>query len=185
LTTAAASYWIGHHLDIAHWGLGFDYTGPYEIEGHGTYPKDALWDSPTRYRLTAKYSKDITITIAGGYNDIRSGTKWIGQDGWVYVDRGHIDANPKKLLEEKFGSGDIQLFRSPGHQRNFLDCVKNRGTTITPCEVAHRSVTPGHLGQIAMLLGCKIRFNPDTEEIIDDPTAARLLRKPMRSPWHL
>ncbi len=178
--------WVGHHLDIAHWGLGFDYTGPHEIEGHGKYSKDTLWNSPTRYRLTAKYPKDITITIAGGYNDIRGGTKWIGKDGWVWVDRNQqIDAEPKAILAEKFGPNDIHLLRSPGHQRNFLDCVKSRSATITPCEVAHRSVTPGHLGQIAMLLGRKIRFNPDTEEIIDDPTAARLLGKAMRSPWHL
>ena len=30
--------WIGHHGDIAHWGLGFDLTGPSEIEGHGEIP---------------------------------------------------------------------------------------------------------------------------------------------------
>jgi len=177
--------WVGHHLDIAHWGLGFDYTGPYEIEGHGRYPKDGLWNTATRYRLTAKYTKGITMIIAGGYGDIRGGTKWIGKDGWVWVNREQIDAHPKKLLNEKFGSGEIHLFHSPGHCRNFLDCVKSRGTTITPCEVAHRSVTPGHLGQIAMLLGRKIRFNPDTEEIIGDSTATRMLGNAMRSPWHL
>jgi len=36
-----------------------------------------------------------------------------------------------------------------------------------------------------MLLGRKIRFNPKTEEILDDPTATSLLGKAMRSPWHL
>jgi len=36
-----------------------------------------------------------------------------------------------------------------------------------------------------MLLGRKIRFNPDTEAIIDNPTATRMLGKAMRSPWHL
>jgi hypothetical protein len=36
-----------------------------------------------------------------------------------------------------------------------------------------------------MLLGRKIRFNPATEEIIDDPTAASLLGHAMRSPWHV
>lgn len=177
--------WVGHHLDIAHWGLGFDYTGPYEIEGQGKYPKDGLWNTATRYRLTAKYPKDITIIIAGGHSDIRGGTKWIGKDGWVWVDRGYIDASPKKLLNEKFGPDEIHLFRSAGHCHNFLDCVKSRSTTITPCEVAHRSATPGHLGQIAMLLGRKIRFNPDTEEIIGDSTATRMLGNAMRSPWHL
>jgi len=30
--------WIGHHCDIAHWGLGFDDNGPSEIEGTGEFP---------------------------------------------------------------------------------------------------------------------------------------------------
>lgn len=177
--------WVGHHVDIAHWGLGFDYTGPYEIEGSGEYPPDKLWNSPGKYRLTAKYPKDITMIIAGGYSDIRGGTKWIGTDGWVWVDRGGTDAQPKEVLQEKIGPNEIHLYESPGHWRDFLDCIKSRKTTITPCEVAHRSATPGHLGQIAMLLGRKIRFNPETEEIIGDPTAASLLGKAMRSPWHV
>lgn len=177
--------WVGHHVDIAHWGLGFDYTGPHEIEGTGEYPKDGLWNSPTKYRLTAKYPNDVTMIIAGGYGDIRGGTKWIGADGWVWVDRGGLDAEPKGILDEKIGPDEIHLYDSPGHWRNFLDCIKSRKATITPCEVAHRSATPGHLGQIAMLLGRKVRFNPDTEQIIDDPTAASLLGHALRSPWHL
>ncbi len=177
--------WVGHHVDIAHWGLGFDYTGPHEIEGTGEYPKDGLWNSPTKYRLTAKYPNDVTMIIAGGYGDIRGGTKWIGADGWVWVDRGGLDAEPKGILDEEIGPDEIHLYDSPGHWRDFLDCIKSRKTTITPCEVAHRSATPGHLGQIAMLLGRKVRFNPDTEQIIDDPTAASLLGHALRSPWHL
>ena len=30
--------WGAHHLDIAHWGLGKEGTGPNEIEGEGTFP---------------------------------------------------------------------------------------------------------------------------------------------------
>lgn len=177
--------WVGHHVDIAHWGLGLDYTGPIEIEGYGEYPKTGLWNSPTKYRLTAKYANGITMITAGGHEKIREGTKWIGEYGWVWVNRGGIDAHPKSLLTEKLGPNEIDLYRSSNHYRNFLDCVKSRSTTLAPCEVAHRSATPGHLGQIAMLLGRKIRFNPDTEEILDDPTATRMLGNAMRSPWHL
>lgn len=177
--------WVGHHVDIAHWGLGFDYSGPYEIQGSGEFPKDGLWNTATRYRITANYPNNITMIIAGGHSDIRGGTKWLGKDGWVWVNRGHIDANPKKLLDEKIGPNEIHLYHSPGHWRNFLDCVKSRNTTITPCEVAHRSATPGHLGLIAMLLGRKIRFNPATEKIIADPTAIKMLGNALRSPWHL
>ena len=69
-----------------------------------------------------------------------------------------------------------------GHFRNFLDCIKSRKPTLTPAETAHRSATPGHLGQIAMLLGRKIRFDPATEQILDDDAATRMLGKAMREP---
>lgn len=177
--------WVGHHVDIAHWGLDLDYSGPSEIEGYGEYLETGLWNIANRYRLNAKYPNGINMIIAGGHNDIRGGTKWIGEDGWVWVDRGGFDAHPKSLLNEKIGPNEINLYRSPGHQRNFLDCIKTRSETLTPCEVAHRSATPGHLGQIAMLLRRKIKFNPETEEILNDPVASRMLSNPMRSPWHL
>ena len=34
-----------------------------------------------------------------------------------------------------------------------------------------------------MILGCRIDFNPDTEEILADPDATRMLSRPMRGPW--
>jgi predicted dehydrogenase len=177
--------WVGHHVDIAHWGLGMDYDGPVEIEGTGEYPKDGPWDGASKYRVNTKYKNGIKMIIAGGYDDIKMGAKWIGEDGWVWVRRGAIDAHPKSLLKEKFGPNDVRLYYSTNHHRNFIDCVKSRKETITPCEIAHRSQSPGHLGQIAMLLGRKIRFNPKTEEILNDLTATQMLSTPMRSPWHI
>jgi len=177
--------WVGHHVDIAHWGLDMDYDAPIEVEGHGEYPKDGPWDTAVKYRVTTRYQNGIQLIISGGHEDIKMGSKWIGEEGWVFVKRGEIDANPKGLLKEKFGPNDVRLYKSTNHQRNFIDCVKSRKESITPCEVAHHSQIPGHLGQIAMLLGRKIRFNPDTEEILNDPTASKMLSTPMRSPWHI
>jgi len=31
--------WAGHHIDIAHWGLGYDRTGPISVVGEGVYPR--------------------------------------------------------------------------------------------------------------------------------------------------
>src|SRR6266576_3530354 len=37
--------WIGHHCDIAHWGMDCDRSGPTEIEGHGEFPPtDGCWN---------------------------------------------------------------------------------------------------------------------------------------------
>ncbi len=181
--------WIGHHNDIAHWGCGFDNDGPSEIEGQGEFPPpNALWNTCTKYRIEAKYPRNITFVIAGGHGDIRSGTKWIGTKGWVWVDRGGFDAsNPdwkkgKNLPDEL---RQVKLYESPGHWRNFLDCVKSRQPTIAPVETAHHSAVPGHLGLIAMLTGKKIRWDVATEKILDDDDASKLLARPYRAPWHI
>ncbi|MEP6756859.1 MAG: Gfo/Idh/MocA family oxidoreductase [Chthonomonadales bacterium] len=179
--------WIGHHLDIAHWGMDTDNTGPIEIEGQGNYPDTGIWDAATTYHFICKYRNGVELHVANGGNaGIRGGTKWIGENGnWVWVDRGGFDANPKSLLAEKIGPDEHQLFRSPGHHRNFLDCVKSRQTTLAPAETAHRSASVGHLGQIAMQLGRKLHWNPDNETFAGDPAATRMLSTPMRSPWHV
>jgi len=177
--------WVGHHVDIAHWGLDFDTTGPVEIEGYGEFPRRGLWNSPTRYYLQAKYADGTPMIIAGGHREIRSGTKWIGEFGWVWVDRGGLEAHPAHILNDFIGPDETRLYMSRDHYQNFLDCVKSRRQTITPIEVAHRSASVGHLGVIAMELGRKIRFNPETETIIDDPEATRLLSRAYRSPWQL
>jgi len=177
--------WVGHHLDIAHWGLDFDSTGPVEIEGEGEYPRKGVWNTAGKYRVYSKYHNGIALTMAGGHKDIKSGTKWIGDQGWVWVDRSGIDANPKSLLREKIGPREKPLYRSPGHFAEFIECIKTRRTPLAPAEAAMRSATPGWLGQIAMLTGRKLRWDPDAEKILGDADAARMLARPMRSPWHL
>jgi predicted dehydrogenase len=179
--------WIGHHADIADWGMGWDNTGPQEVEGKGVYPSEGIWNAATEYRFVAKYKGDVDMVVANdGNQGMRGGTKWIGADGsWVWVDRGGIEASKQSILDETIGPDEIQLFRSPGHQREFLDCVKTRHQTTCPAETGHRSASIGHLGQIAMLLGRKIRFNPDTEQILDDQSASAMLSTPMRAPWHV
>ena len=176
--------WIGHHCDIAHWGLDFDNDGPSEIEGVGEFPpKDAVWNTCTKYRITLKYPRDITMTIAGGHPDIRSGTKWIGTDGWVWVDRGAYDASNMDWFAEKEDNWKVQLYHSSEHRRNFLDCVKSRKPTITPVETAHHSAIPGHLGLISMLVGRKIKWDVKKEVILGDAEASKLLTRPYRAPW--
>jgi len=179
--------WVGHHVDIAHWGLGFDNSGPSEIEGQGEFPaSNALWNTCTKYRIELKYPHDITMTIAGGHGDIKGGTKWIGANGWVWVDRGAFDAsNPEwknvKSLPEELRK--VKLYESKGHQRNFLDCIKSRQPTITPVETAHHSAIPGHLGLISMLAGRKICWDVKHEKIIGDAEASKLMTREYRAPW--
>src|SRR5262245_22250510 len=125
------------------------------------------------------------MIIAGGHDDIRGGTKWIGTDGWVWVDRGRYDASNLDWFAKLPDSAKLKLYRSDNHQANFIECVKSRKPTITPVETAHHSAIPGHLGLIAMLVGRKLKWDVKTEQILDDPEASRLMGRPYRAPWKL
>jgi predicted dehydrogenase len=179
--------WAGHHIDIAHWGLGLDRTGPVEVEGHGNVPKDGIFNVPTTYKVTTKYANGLEMTIA---NDQQlphgMGVCWYGEKGWIHVTRDQpVHTNRPEIFNDKIGPNEIHLEVSIDHHQNFLNCVKSRKETITPAEIAHRSLTPALLGEISMQVGRKLKWNPEKEEIIGDEQASRMLSRPMRSPWHL
>jgi predicted dehydrogenase len=178
--------WVGHHVDIAHWGLGLDETGPVEVEGHGEFTASSrAWDAPSKFRVVARYANGVSMTISGGYEDVRRGAKWIGDEGWIWVDRSGIEAQPRTVLASIIRPDEIRLESSPGHHRQFLECVITRRRTLSPADVALRSATPGYLGLISILTGAKIQWDPEKQKIIGNPTAERLLGRPMRRPWHL
>lgn len=176
--------WAGHHIDIAHWGLDLDHTGPVEIEGKGEYPDNGLYNAPMKYKFYCKYANGIEMVVANN-QQLPQGAKWIGDKGWVHVSRGGLSASDPKILKEVIGPDEIQLYNSRDHLQNFLDCIKSRKKTITPVETAQRSISVGQLGEIAMLIGRKIKWNPETEEIANDPAASALLGRSYREPWTL
>jgi len=178
--------WAGHHIDIAHWGLGLDRTGPVEIEGKGVYPKDGIFNVPTEYKFICKYAGGVTMVVANDRQQPkRMGTVWYGDKGWVHIDRGRFATEPKSIWDEVIGPNEIRLYESRDHTQNFLDCVKSRKETIAPIEVGHRSISVGLLGEIAMLTERKLKWDPAKEQFINDDGANRFLSRPMRSPWAL
>jgi len=182
--------WAAHHCDIANWGMGTEYTGPVSVEGQGDYPKDGLYNAAVDYHFYCQYAPEASPGAPDGFvmdvsNKNRGGALWEGEDGWVWVDRGGIDAEPKSLLQRRAGPNDLQLYKSRDHIQNFLECRKTRSTTITPIEVAHRAISIAHLGNIAMRLGRKIEWDPEKEVILDDLEAMRMLVRTMRGEWHI
>ena len=82
--------------------------------------------------------------------------------------------------------GEIHLFTCPaGEHRNFLDCVKSRRDPYFPAEIGHRCCSVAHLGNIAMELGRRLRWDPDKEEFLGDDQANRMRSRAMREPWQL
>jgi len=181
------SGWIAgfgvHDIDIAQWGMGLERGGPVEIEGKGVFPANGLYDTVLTYELEFRYANGVTLVMTDTSRN-RHGVRFVGTEGWVYT-RGGCEARPESLLRETFKPGETHLYRSPGHDRNFIDCIKSRAETITPAEVAHRATTTALLGGIAVKLRRRLRWDPQRERFIGDEEADRLLACAMRPPWRL
>lgn len=179
--------WIGHHNDIAHWGLGFENSGPVSVEAKNwAYPETEVYDSPIHYDVHSLYQGgdgEVEVVISSR-NEM--GVKWIGEDGWVHATRGKMTASKPDWAEEGFDAGPWKTYKVPGHQRNFIDCVHSREECIAPAENGHRSITPGHIAYVSQALGRKIKWDPEKEQVVgDDSAQEKLMALPYRGDWSI
>ncbi len=108
-----------------------------------------------------------------------------GEKGSIAVSRGKISSDPPEILKETLGKGDVHLYVSKNHHRNWLDCIKSRALPICDVAIGHRSATVCHLGNIAVRTGRKLTWDPVAQTIVGDPEAEKMLSRPYRAPWKL
>ena len=172
-----------HMIDIAQWANGTDDTGPVEVEDlGGEFPRDGLFNTATNVNFRATYANGVQLqckTQQGGP------VRFEGTEGWIEVRDNELKCSPESLRNSVIGPEEIRLYESNDHHGNFIDCVKTRSRTAAPAEVGHRSVTICHLGNIAMILKRKLRWDPGRERFVGDDEANRMLSRGMRSPWRL
>ena len=173
--------WGAHHLDIAQWGMGADDSGPVSILGNGEFPTTGLFTTATRVHFECTYADGVVLTCKTG----GGGTLFEGTEGSVYVNRGALRTNPESLARRKIAPNEIHLYESRGHMGNFLDCIRTRKKAICNEEVGHRSASVCHLGNIAMLLGRRINWDPAAEQFVNDAEANSMVSRTMREPWSL
>ena len=180
--------WGAHHIDIAHWGMGADETGPVSVVGSGQYPKTGLYDTAVTYSFECEYASGVTMQVAN--TTAAPYVRFIGDRGSVRVNRATVRAEPESILRETIRADEIHLARPDGdnrqgHRHDFLQCVRNRRQPITPIEIGHRSIAVAHIANIAMAMGRKLRWDPAAERFVGDEQANRMLFRPMREPWRL
>lgn len=193
-----------HRNDLAQWGHGTDGTGPVEVEDLGSEfpPPGDLFTTALKAAFRCRFADGVELVCRTEEPDARERfeTRFEGSEGWVQFTRGGLKTYPESLADSQIGPDEIHLpvsnpnrsgtekgtsYLIPDHVRNFLDAVKSRQDPIQPVEVGHRTATICHLGNIAMRLKRKLRWDPDQEQILGDDEAAAMLRRPGRAPWQL
>ena len=195
--------WGAHHIDIAHWGMDTEYTGPLEIWGRAAFPNDdpnykGLWDVHGIFRTEALYANGVHMIVS---NELTNGVKFIGTEGWIWVTRGDyrvtdtdpvsdsngvkpIDASNPKILKSVIGPNEIHLLDTPEQHINWLEAIKKGTPLSAPIEVGHRSCSACLLHHIAMKLKRKIYWDPVKEAFKNnDAQATAMLSRPRRKKY--
>lgn len=191
--------WGSHHVDIAHWGMDTELTGPVMIEGKAEFPKSGLWNVHGPYHIEMKYANGVTVIID---HTLPNGVRFEGSDGWIFVTRGAervtasdpvakgaaaaaLQASKPEILTEPLGEKDIRLHASPNndHHLDWITSIQTRKPAVTSAEVAHRSTSACITGWIAMKLGRKLVWDPEKETFSGDETANSMRSRPQRAPY--
>jgi predicted dehydrogenase len=175
-----------HSLDMAQWGLGTDDTGPTLVEHiYADYlPPGSLFNAATHTFFRCKYKNGAVLECITAEPSVRC--IFEGTDGVVRID--NMGQNfvvipeklgPKPVVDaDRYHSGD-------DHVRNFIDCVKSRSEPAAPVEIGHRSGTICHLGNIAIQLKAKLKWDPEAERFEGEHSdeANELLDRQPREDW--
>jgi predicted dehydrogenase len=189
--------WGAHHIDIAQWALGVENTGPMEIQGEGVLPsgRDAAlaalrgenrapgapnsYNTATTFKIELKYASGTSITVQDGPDN---GIRLAGSSGQIWVSRkeltGDAVSESARLDEEV-----LKLYRGKApatHMKDFVDCVQDRTLPVSDVFTHHRSVTTCHLCNIALVLGRKLKWDPDREDFVGDAEASALCSRKQR-----
>ncbi len=188
--------WGVHHIDIAHWAMGLERSGPSDVIGNAEFPKSGLWDVHGPYHIRARYSNGAVMYISEKYPN---GVRFIGENGWLWVTRGRyteqmakegrrtraLDCSDPRILSDGLKPNDVRLHASPNndHHLDWLTSIKTRQQPAAPVEDGHRTCSACLVGHIAMRLGRDLKWDPSTERFQGNADANALLERPQRAPY--
>ncbi len=161
-----------HHYDIAQWCLGMDESGPVEI----TPPDDPKAQSGVKFT----YANGVVLTHGGP-----GGSSFTGTNGTLRIDRGHLSSDPESIVKEPLGEKDVHLYESPGHHRDWLNCIRNRKRPVADVEIGARSVALVILGNLAYWNHRSLKWDPQAWKFTGDDEVNKWLDRERRDPWQL
>jgi predicted dehydrogenase len=178
-----------HIVDPVHWAMKVDAPETIVATG-GRYALKDNAETPDTLEVLYHYAEGFdlvwsqTDASSHGFERRGQGIMFQGTKGTLVC-----DYNTYEIFWEKGGETALPeptLPRSPGHHREWLNNLKSRETCSCNFEYGQRLSTVGHLGNIALRTGERLKWDAKAERITNHPEAdAHLGRAEYRAPWSL
>lgn len=163
---------------------------PFEISGRGVLPDSGMADTWISWRMQMRYESGLVMNFCNTGNPYEQGCRFIGDKGWVHVNRAGIKASDPKLLEVTLKGSDTQLHVSPSwgdpytsHTADFFRSLRTRKAPVCPLEQGHYATTLGNVSDICLRLGRPLKWDPQKDCFVGDDQANAMLSRAERSPW--
>jgi myo-inositol 2-dehydrogenase/D-chiro-inositol 1-dehydrogenase len=190
-----ATDWGAHHMDVAHWVMGIENSGPTTIDGSKTKLPTIPggFNTPKFVSVDYEYPGGIQVLMrAQPPGD--EGVLIEGDKGRIYVNRGRITGKPIEeqdadpALKDKIMAEVEKLYKGNtskmgDHMGNFFEAWMHGKWPISDVESQHRSVSACHLGNISIRLGRKLTWDPVKEQFVGDSEADAMLKRAQREPY--
>src|SRR5581483_367102 len=193
--------WGAHMIDIANWAMAIRAPlSASSVGGKYGFPDDAEETPDTQQAIwdCGGYSMIWEHATAIGQGPFMRdhGVAFHGNNGILVVDRGGWEVYPEtegttRRKQYKNTSASLPRQGNGGvdsgllHVRNFLDCMDSRQKPHSDVEIGHNSMIACHLGNIAYRTGRTVRWDVESEKVIGDNDAQKLVSKEYRAPWKL
>lgn len=182
-----------HIVDLPVWALDLGVPtvtscsgGRYCIDDDGDAPdtQEVLWQYPN---LTMHWSmsacNSFGFDFGRGALDRRLGIYFHAANGTLFTDYGQHEIVPEGELLTDPAPPEETIAPSPGHEREWLDCVKSRQEPSCNVDYHYKVDMALTLANLSYQLGRSVRVDPETEQIVGDAEASRLARPEYRDPW--
>ncbi len=181
-----ADFWC-HIADVVYWAL--NPSGLKRIKAEGEVA-DGIANTPKWINVAYEF-EDLNIFWTTTPPDV-PGAAERGIGAYFEGDKGTLicDYNTREIVinGEKFmdiPSIEQSIPRSPGHQKDFINGVKSRGSTESKLDYARKMTLPMHLGLISWQLNRELFWNSEQEVFVNDDEANRYLHRTPRHKWNL
>ena len=177
-----------HVLSLVMWFLDRDGDLPVRVTATGTPPETGLYNCPTAMEVAWEFENpDLTVTWTQPGEREGFGAVYHGERDSLLVTGGDGGGGTTSEEVEAYEppADGVEVFESPGHHQNWFDCIKTREQPIMDVEAGHNVATICNLANWAYLLGRPLEFDPETQQVVGDEQANRLLNMPGRGPWHV